>query len=84
MSAKDGVILADASDLDNGPTIVYVNDAFTDITGYTREEVIGKTPRMLQGKNTSRKTLDDIRTCLETGKPFQGELINYSKVQQQH
>lgn len=79
LSAKDAIILTEATDLTDGPYIMYVNDAFTEITGYSKEEVIGKSPRMLQGDLTSRKTLDDIRKALESGRAFRGELINYNK-----
>lgn len=78
VNAKDGVIITTA-DLDNGPEIVYVNDAFTRISGYEKDEVIGKTPRMLQGAGTSRDVLDELRTCLKKGKSFKGELQNYTK-----
>src|SRR4030095_14308717 len=40
-----------------GPQIVYVNPAFTKMTGYAPEEVIGKTPRILQGPKTDRAVL---------------------------
>jgi len=78
INAKDGIIITDA-DLDNGPTIHYVNKAFTKLSGYTAEEVIGKTPRILQGDGTNRETLDELRTTLTKGKSFQGELKNYTK-----
>ena len=78
INAKDGVIITDA-DLDNGPTIQYVNQAFTKLSGYTAEEVIGQTPRILQGDGTNRETLDDLRATLSKGKSFQGELKNYTK-----
>ncbi len=83
-NAKDGIILTKADDINNGPHIVYVNQAFTNITGYEKEEVIGKTPRMLQGKNTDRNTLDKIRNALENGKSFKGELVNYSKTGEEY
>ncbi|MEM6781002.1 MAG: ATP-binding protein [Pseudomonadota bacterium] len=77
-TAKDGIMITDA-DLEDGPNIVYVNDAFTKITGYTPEEVMGKTPRILQGPGTNRKTLDDLKEKLSQGRSFQGELFNYGK-----
>lgn len=83
-NAKDGIILTKADDINGGPYIVYVNQAFTDITGYEKEEVIGKTPRMLQGDKTDRSTLNEIRTALENGKSFKGELINYTKTGEEY
>lgn len=78
VNAKDGVIITTA-DLTDGPEIVYVNDAFTKISGYTKDEVIGKTPRILQGEGTDRAVLDRLKERLSEGKSFQAELKNYSK-----
>ncbi|HQS99407.1 MAG: hypothetical protein B7Y26_08445 [Hydrogenophilales bacterium 16-64-46] len=61
------------------PKIVYVNDAFTRLTGYDREEAIGSTPRLLQGPRTQRDELDRIRAALERWQPVRAELINYTK-----
>jgi PAS domain S-box-containing protein len=50
ISTNDAVVITEAEPIDKpGPRIVYVNPAFTRITGYTPEEVFGKTPRILQG-----------------------------------
>jgi PAS domain S-box-containing protein len=78
-SAKDGIMITTA-DLDNGgPKIIYVNNSFTDITGYTKEEIIGKTPRILQGHGTDRQALDKLKETLKAGKPYKGQLKNYGK-----
>ena len=62
-----------------GPRIVYVNSAFTKMTGYAREEVIGKTPRILDGPKTDRAVLDQLRKDCAAGKVFRGETIKYRK-----
>jgi PAS domain S-box-containing protein len=62
-----------------GPQIIYVNPAFTRMTGYMPEEVIGKTPRILQGPKTERSVLDRLRRDCAAGKVFHGETINYRK-----
>jgi PAS domain S-box-containing protein len=62
-----------------GPQIVYVNSAFTKMTGYTFEEVIGKTPRILAGPKTDRAVLERLRKDCATGKVFHGETIKYRK-----
>jgi PAS domain S-box-containing protein len=68
------------ADLDPpGPTIVYVNPAFTTMTGYTAAEVLGKTPRILQGPKTDRAVLDRLRADLQASRVFSGEAINYRK-----
>jgi PAS domain S-box-containing protein len=73
-------ILITTANLDQpGPEIVFVNPAFTKITGYTLKEVLGKTPRLLQGPGTDRATLDRLRTLLAKGERFTGETINYRK-----
>lgn len=62
-----------------GPEIIFVNPAFTKVTGYTSEEAIGKTPRILQGPKTERTVLDRVRAQLNGGEDFQGEAVNYRK-----
>ena len=76
---KEAVLITDA-ELDlPGPRILFVNPAFTKMTGYTAEEVIGKTPRMLQGPRTDKTVLRRLRQNLERGETFEGEAINYHK-----
>jgi PAS domain S-box-containing protein len=76
----DIVLITDAEPIDeSGPRILFVNDAFVRRTGYTREEVIGKSPRFLQGPKTQRDALDRIRTSLKSWKPVREQLINYTK-----
>jgi PAS domain S-box-containing protein len=66
------------ADLDD-PRIVFVNPAFTALTGYSADEVLGKTPRMLQGPKTDRGVLDRLRAELGAGLCFAGETVNYRK-----
>lgn len=77
--ASDAVLITDA-ELDlPGPRILFANQAFTRITGYTAAEVLGKTPRILQGPRSDRKTLDRLKANLRQGKEFRGSTINYRK-----
>lgn len=62
-----------------GPRIVFVNEAFERRTGYTREEVIGQSPRILQGPETQRPQLDRIRAALEQWERVRVDLVNYTK-----
>ncbi|MEG3850955.1 PAS domain S-box protein [Microcoleus sp. herbarium13] len=79
-TTNDAVLITEAEPIDEpGPRIIYVNPAFTRMTGYTLEEVLGKTPRILQGQKTDRATLHRIRTALETWQPVRVDLINYRK-----
>ena len=78
---NDIVLITEADPLDEpGPRIVFVNDAFERLTGYRREEVLGKSPRLLQGPLTDRAELDRIRHALESRRPVRSELINYTKL----
>ncbi|MGH8857570.1 MAG: PAS domain-containing protein, partial [Polaromonas sp.] len=77
---NDMVLITDAGPFDEaGPRIVFVNDAFERRTGYSREEVLGQSPRLLQGPNTQRAELDRIGTALRKWRPVQAELINYTR-----
>ena len=60
-----------------GPQIVYVNHAFSSMTGYPASEAIGKTPRFLQGAETSKEELGRLRRHLRDGRDFDGRLVNY-------
>lgn len=78
VNARDAVVITEAEPISRpGPKIIYVNDAFTRMTGYAREEVLGKTPRILQGPKTDRACLQKLRSALQTWQPLQVELINY-------
>ena len=62
-----------------GPEIVYVNRAYCEMLGRSREEVLGQTPRIMQGPLTNRAVLDRLRSDLTEGRPFVGETVNYRK-----
>jgi PAS domain S-box-containing protein len=76
---EDSIIIT-TKELDPpGPEIVYVNPGFTRMTGYSPEEVLGKTPRILQGSNTNPEVLKRLRSTLDAGEVFYGQAINYKK-----
>ncbi len=77
---NDMVIITEAEPLgEPGPRIVFVNDAFERSTGYARSEVLGQSPRFLQGPKTQRAELDRIGKALREWQPVRAELINYTK-----
>ena len=59
--------------------IVYANKAFKKLTGHDPVEVLGKTPRILQGAGTDPKVTERLRDALKTGGKFEGKAINYKK-----
>jgi len=78
--AKDAIIITQAENADSdSPKIVYCNKAFCNITGYSEDEVIGRSPRMLQGPNTDQVSRAKIRAALAAWKPIEIELLNYKK-----
>ncbi len=80
LAANDAVIITDAEILDEpGPKIIYVNPAFENMSGYSTQDVLGKTPRILQGEGSSREVLNLIRAALINWQPVQAEVLNYRK-----
>lgn len=61
------------------PDIVFVNEALCRITGYRAEELLGRTPRLLQGGATDPQTLARINAELAADRPCRAELSNYRK-----
>jgi len=76
----ESVLITEGTPLDEpGPRIRWVNKACSEMTGYDRDELVGKTPRVLQGPRTDREVLDEVRTALEAEEPVRAETVNYRK-----
>ncbi|MEX1057012.1 MAG: PAS domain S-box protein [Natronospirillum sp.] len=77
---KDVIIITEMDPLDEpGPRIVFANAGVERMTGYRPSELVGRSPRILQGLGTERAALDRIRQALEARQPVKEVLINYRK-----
>jgi PAS domain S-box-containing protein len=72
----DSILITDAT---TKGKIIYANKAFKKLTGHDSSEVIGKTPRVLQGKGTDKKVIERLSVALKSGRKFEGKAINYKK-----
>lgn len=77
--AFNAVLITDAAPAPAGPRIIYVNAAFCAMSGYSAAELVGQTPRILQGPLTDRDVLAELRRCLDEGRFFLGSTVNYRK-----
>ncbi len=68
------IIITDESRL-----ILWVNDQFTTMTGYSLAEVTGKKPSLLQGRNTEKSAVNRISTSLQKKQAFHDRITNYRK-----
>ncbi len=75
----EAIVITNANLLQPGPEIVFANPAFLALTGYTEAEILGRTPRLLQGPKTDREVMQRLRAQLSMGQVFHGEAINYRK-----
>ncbi|MCJ2140822.1 HWE histidine kinase domain-containing protein [Methylobacterium sp. E-066] len=75
----EAILVTSANLSEPGPIIEYANPAFARMTGYSQAEVIGRSPRFLQGPLTDPVSLAAMKRALMAGEPFQGEAVNYRK-----
>lgn len=79
-NTNEVVVISEAESYDtSGPRIIYVNEAFTTLTGYLPSEVIGKTPRIVQGSKTDVLELERLKQHMDNFEPCELTLINYKK-----
>ncbi|MFN3444895.1 MAG: PAS domain S-box protein [Bacteroidia bacterium] len=77
---NDSVMITEAEPFDEpGHKILYVNEAFTIMSGYSSEEVIGKTPRILQGPKSDKIELQRLGKAIRKWHAFETTIINYKK-----
>lgn len=76
---KESVIVTTSELVYPHPKIIYVNRAACEMTGYSREELLNQSPRILQGPLTDKKVIEKLSENLKNGQPFQGRNVNYRK-----
>ncbi len=76
-ASVNGVLICDA----NEPhfPVIYANPAFTEITGYSEEEILGKSCNILQGEETDPQTVQQIRDALHDQREIRTVIRNYRK-----
>jgi len=79
-STDNIIIISESQSNDNfSPKIIYVNEAFVRETGYVKNEVIGKTPRILQGPKSDKAIIDKINSAIKAKQSIRAEILNYKK-----
>lgn len=73
----NAVVITDADVAGGGPFIVYANPAFCDMTGYAAEDLVGRSPRLLQGPDTDPDVIAHLRRCVRESVFFEGSTVNY-------
>jgi diguanylate cyclase (GGDEF)-like protein/PAS domain S-box-containing protein len=76
---NDIVLIAEAGPDGKGLSIVFANDAFEKLTGYSQTEVLGRSPDLLQGPLTQKTQVQRIKHAVRHSLPVRVELINYKK-----
>ncbi|WLR51858.1 PAS domain-containing protein [Bacillus tianshenii] len=76
-SMSAGVIVTDPKVAGN--PVIYVNEAFTTLTGYSEEEIIGRNCRFLQGEESDKHTIEQIRKAIQQQRSITVEIKNYRK-----
>ena len=75
--ADSALVLAEPGETDN--PMVYLNEAFEEMTGYPKTEAIGRDCRFLQGEHTRAEPVNELRAGIENEEPVTVELRNYRK-----
>ncbi|RYG09265.1 MAG: PAS domain S-box protein, partial [Chitinophagaceae bacterium] len=75
INTSDGVLITDAV----GPSIIYVNDALLKMSGFSRAELIGKSPAILHGLYSQQDGIDELNRSIKNKVECRVELSNYTK-----
>lgn len=76
-TANEGITISSMDQPDR--PLVFVNDGFERLTGYSKEDVIGKNCRFMQGKDTDNSSVEELRRAIKNGEQTTVELLNYKK-----
>lgn len=76
-ATRNGVLITDPNQPDN--PIIYANPAFERITGYSREEVLGRNCRFLQRQDRDQPELEEVRAAIREGRDCRVVVRNYRK-----
>jgi len=74
-NSYDSILMTDAGE----GNITYANKAFTLLTGHGANDVIGKSPKILQGEATDKKVISRLAQALKSGGDFEGKAINFKE-----
>jgi diguanylate cyclase (GGDEF)-like protein/PAS domain S-box-containing protein len=78
--ANDAIIVAEFDTSSGGGfKITYANEAFTRIFGYSKDEAVGRSPRMLQGPDTCADTIKEINKAVHRGGAIRRRILNYNR-----
>ena len=75
----DEAVTITRTEENGGWEIIYVNESFTRLTGYTAKDAIGASPGFLQGPKTERSVIQSLERSLLNDLPFRGRAVNYRK-----
>lgn len=76
-SSMEGIIITDPNINDN--PIIFCNQRFIEMIGYSKEEIIGKNCRFLQGPDTTKESIETLKQAIKNYEDYDGEILNYKK-----
>lgn len=79
INATDAVLICTGNIEGSGQSIIYVNEAFTRMSGYHKNELLGASPRISQGPETDRDEIRKLSAAIANKVPCEIEVINYTK-----
>jgi PAS domain S-box-containing protein len=78
-NTTDAILITNADPDEEGYKIIYANQSFVNMTGYSQDEILGKTPKILQGNDTDLEKMKRFGKELREWKSTSVEVINYKK-----